>query len=148
MAEERVPVVFVPGICGSTLKYRDRFVWGDLLTLTVRDYSRLTLLSPWHGPTSVLEPASVLEEVKIYSRHVTSVYKDFFTFLRETLKYEDEVDLFPFAYDWRLDCRYSAFKLKIYLQEMRRKLRDQHAKFVIIAHSMGGTHRSILRTES
>lgn len=144
------PVVFVPGIMGSAL--RDEYsvppetVWSTF-KLVLKDYERATL-HPSDVRYEVREPARVVAD------HVFElVYSEFIEELRHnlTLKAEEPVPVFPFAYDWRQPLEITEARLGDFIDEVldrTRLLRHYHdagfggAKFPaqvnLAAHSMGG----------
>lgn len=140
VAVEREPVIFVPGIAGSTLKLGKRVVFGDINT-AFTDFGDFTL-------PARLQPGEVIERVTVFSsmrRNMLglkkmgwSYYGPFLTFLRQNLKYTDGIDLFPFAYDWRQSCRVSGMRLRQLIWEIGKRPEFKNTKVTIIAHSMGG----------
>lgn len=144
------PVVFLPGIMGSTL--RDEYpvspenVW-SIGRYIVKSYERVTL-----------HPDNLRYEVKGPSRIVKDqVFELFYKEMIEELRYnlspspEEPVPVFPFAYDWRQPLEVIQEQLADFIEEVVERtslLRHYHnqvpgydkasGKVSLVAHSMGG----------
>ena len=130
------PVIIVPGIMGSYLNREDGTeVWMNLLKMALPgddSYLDELKLSVGGEPTNVppLKSENVIRKTGS---------EDFFDGLIEKLKldgYEEELDLFVFPYDWRLDVQNSSLELRDEIDRIRSQTGAE--KVDIIAHSMGG----------
>ncbi len=142
------PVIFLPGIMGSTL--RDEYalspenVWSVLKAAT-KNYDRITL-HPDDLRYELREPARVVKD---------EVFGLFYGEIIEELRYnlsptpEEAVPVYPFAYDWRQPLAVLQKELETFIEEVvaRTSLqRHYHAqgytpatgKVNLVAHSMGG----------
>lgn len=112
-----VPVVFVPGVTGVTLRdsKTGEVVWGEGRNLLgPRDGgARLTL-----GPDDTLEPVAPIDRIKLFG-----IQKPIYGPLRGLLTragYVEGRTLFFFAYDWRRDLIEGAGRLREQLERMGR----------------------------
>jgi hypothetical protein len=137
------PVIFVPGIQGSTLRdayaVQPETVWSVLR----RDEGRVAL-HPENLHYELLEPARV-EADGVFSR----IYGGFIQELRTELSdLGSETPVFPFPYDWRLPLDVTARRLSRFIDEVIARtslLRPYHQsgwakapKVDLVGHSMGG----------
>jgi hypothetical protein len=132
---------FVPGIMGSTLRFRgpgeygepvDEEIWGSDL------WSNADLLAtkPGRLASPHIEPSEVLRELKTGRFLRFNVYRDLLEYCSGSGLNLEETGCFqPFAYDWRADNRTTAEKLADFI--IRADPSEQSA-IRIIAHSMGG----------
>ncbi len=131
---ERVPLIVVPGILGSTLvdvNDPQKLVWGDL-EQTLEDFSQLTLERP--RSKARLKPKDILRDLSVVSIAGT---RKFYGHLLERLTelgYREGRDLFAFYYDWRRSNFFTAERLHEFIAENRLAGRE----IDIVAHSMGG----------
>ena len=138
------PVIFVPGITGTYL--RDEYqlppdrVWG----VTQHDYARVAL-HPDDPRFEAVEPARVRAD-SIFE----VPYKEIIQELRYNLCHDEDqqVPVFPFAYDWRLPLDIIERQFSDFVDEVidRTKLISHYVeagyvenpKVNLIGHSMGG----------
>ncbi|MFD8707189.1 hypothetical protein ACFV1W_32145 [Kitasatospora sp. NPDC059648] len=148
-------VVFVPGVMGSVLRDADgKDLWnltpavgGSVMFRMERYFERLTLPpgigneAP-DGPHAVL-PADLLREPRIWPGLMPHVaYKKLASHLASLV--EGRMVVFP--YDWRLSNRYSAERLKVFVERelarwseaCRARHDPEEPRVVFICHSMGG----------
>lgn len=134
----RNPVIIVPGIMGSKLENENgEEIWMSLvrMALSIDDGHLLDLQMDNDGSSIFNITASdIITEVNIplFSR-------DTFNSLINTLiniDYQDNIDLFIFPYDWRLDINTSSDFLSSKIIEIKQQTGSK--KVDIIAHSMGG----------
>jgi pimeloyl-ACP methyl ester carboxylesterase len=157
---EKLPVVFVPGITGSILVSPNpsAILWppggqeADIVYTSLRDDFRRLSLNPATAPHESIYATDVIREYG-----PDPVYKDFLDFLKEEGDYiEYEVQgnparrtttgafysqkpkpsLFVFAYDWRLPIEDNAGLLSEYISVINKYYPDK--KVNIVTHSMGG----------
>lgn len=142
------PVIIIPGITASRLddfyKLPPEKIWDapTLLGLPVgftRKFER-TSLHPDDMRYELKEP-SLVKEVSTFAL----VYGDLLEELRDNLTTGDKVTpVFPFAYDWRVDCAITAGKLDAFIDEVMERTsllahyRGEEVLVDIVAHSMGG----------
>lgn len=142
------PVIFIPGIMGSSL--RDEYpvspdtVWSVLKAAT-KAYDRITL-HPDDLRFELLEPARVVKD---------GLFGMFYGEIIEELRYnlaetpDEPVPVYPFAYDWRHPLTITEKVLDGFIKEviertslMRHYHQDgytpQTGKVSLVAHSMGG----------
>jgi pimeloyl-ACP methyl ester carboxylesterase len=135
-ATTRRPIIFIPGLLGSRL-CRDNpnnpnepvLVWGSVGALSAFPGMRLT-----GDDATNIKPCGVIREIAFLGVIVQEVYGPAITHL-EKIGYRQGVDLFIFDYDWRRSVFDNAARLEGFVRE---KIPDQHQRFDIIAHSMGG----------
>lgn len=143
----REPVIIVPGIMGSRLRQTGTLgeieVWPNLVTMipdpldTWMSLLRLPETGLPHPPGDPLFtfPVDIIRRFGVGEREFFDYSQALITHL-ESLGYRENVDLFVFPYDWRLD-----------VSDIATQLRDKIAiatttsgvdKVNVIAHSMGG----------
>lgn len=124
---KRRPVVFVPGIMGSTLYQGKEQVWPNV---------RLLLTNPelFVYPGKVpLTPGGIVSEVVVVPNLVKlDQYNRLTEFLCEGMGYETGKDLLEFAYDWRQDVRITARQLGEAIERW-----GVQEPITIVAHSLG-----------
>lgn len=125
---DKVVLIFVPGIFGSGLfnPTTQQWHWGH------DDYGSrgLSLKEYPTFETSLLEKATVrVAGMKVKERNVYSDFREHGDWIVG--------DVFSFAYDWRKSNRMTAAEFDEWLCEVLPP-RDDHARVVIVAHSMGG----------
>ncbi|MFM7101736.1 MAG: esterase/lipase family protein [Verrucomicrobiota bacterium] len=148
MSHLPAPVIFLPGIMGSTL--RDEYpvgpetVW-SVAAAALKSYDRITL-HPDDLRYEVREPARVAQD---------QVFGLFYQEIIEELRYnlspapEKPVPVYPFAYDWRLPLHVTQAALAEFITEVIERtclLRHYRAdgysresgKVSLVGHSMGG----------
>jgi pimeloyl-ACP methyl ester carboxylesterase len=144
------PVIFIPGIMGSAL--RDQYpvspetVWSPF-KLFIKAYERITP-HPSDLRYELQEPARVTAD-QVFE----IIYADFIEELRHnlSLKADEPVPVFPFAYDWRQPLENTEAQLADFVDEVidrTRLLRHYHdagyggsrfpAQVNLAGHSMGG----------
>lgn len=142
------PVVFLPGIMGSTL--RDEYpvdpenVWSVLKAAT-KSYERITL-HPDNVQFELVEPARVARD-QVFQLFYGEIIEE----LRHNLTQDPErpVPVYPFAYDWRQPLDVIEAELAGFVSEVIARtslMRHYHAdgfsprtgKVNLVAHSMGG----------
>jgi pSer/pThr/pTyr-binding forkhead associated (FHA) protein len=131
--DRRMPVVLVPGLCGSELLMGRITMWPNVLrSLSCPEES----IPEYWGALQI--GSAVRETVVIPGLVKMEAFGRLVDFLCQELDYADGVDLVEFAYDWRQDNRQSAGLLKERVATWRKGLPDPQTKIVFIAHSMGG----------
>jgi len=133
---ERDPVIIIPGIMGSYLNREDGTeVWMNLVKMLLPggdsylDELKLSFL----GQTTNDPPLKSENIIRKTSS------EDFFDGLIKELKldgYEEELDLFIFPYDWRLDIQNSSLELRDKIDRIKSQTGAE--KVDVIVHSMGG----------
>lgn len=142
------PVIFVPGIKGSTL--RDEYpvnpetVW-SLLHAILPDYERTTL-HPYNVKYEAQEPARVMRD-QLFGAFYSEIIEE----LRHNLTPQPDqpVPVFPFAYDWRQPLVTVQEQLRLFVEEvvertslLRHYNQDGYTpangKVHLVGHSMGG----------
>jgi pSer/pThr/pTyr-binding forkhead associated (FHA) protein len=123
----RRPVVFVPGMMGSTLYRGSEQVWPNV---------RVMLTDPdlFRYPGAVeLRPGGLVNEIVVVPNLIKQdQYNRLTEYFCEDLSYEVENDLLEFAYDWRQDVRISARQLGAAIEKW-----DVRKPITIVAHSLG-----------
>jgi pimeloyl-ACP methyl ester carboxylesterase len=149
-AQDRNPVILIPGLTGSEL--RDKKTGERVWFKTRRSRSedlRLPLSLDITKMGDGLEATDVLRNVKIGPFPVTDVYGGFIKAMEQRGGYREENwdnpgddagdgSLFVFAYDWRLDNVTNSRRLIRQVESVKKKLGKPDLKFDIVAHSMGG----------
>ena len=135
------PVIVLPGITATTLV--DQYpidadeIWSMVFN---REYERIAL-HPDDLRFDAIEPAQVV------AGRVFPVYDDLVKALRHELspQADQPTPVFAFPYDWRMDVRLTAQKLRVFLEEVlaRTRLLKHYAnagelKVDLVGHSMGG----------
>jgi pimeloyl-ACP methyl ester carboxylesterase len=135
------PVIVIPGITATSLV--DHYpVQGDRVWSMVfdKEYERVAL-HPDDLRYEAIEPAHVL------AGQLIPVYDDLIRALRHELssRADQPTPVFAFPYDWRMDIRLTAIKLKGFVDEViaRSRLLRHYAaaddlKVDLVGHSMGG----------
>lgn len=128
------PLIFVPGIAGSTLAAKGNMIWGSRHSLNRSNFVKLDLL-PKNGRPEPLVANDVLRKVPLLFGGLVSVgiYSSLIEFLEQKLGYKEGESLFVFPYDWRRTNFSTAYRLAKYIES---KVGDR--KYDLIAHSMGG----------
>jgi pimeloyl-ACP methyl ester carboxylesterase len=149
-------IVVLPGITGSVLQRDGRDLWnisgqafwefltslGDgLQFLRVRDNGAedgiraTSLISGIHLIPGLVKIDGYADLIAMIMKHFTATRGDIH-------QPTAQANLFPFPYDWRHDNRDAAHQLKRFLDRQlplwREQSYEEHAKVVLIAHSMGG----------
>ncbi|HET8529293.1 MAG TPA: Ig-like domain-containing protein, partial [Gaiellaceae bacterium] len=157
---ERRPVVFVPGVAGSTLQKNGNTLWltTDDFTILGGDPSELsTVNSPG---ADVRAPDALQYSINVLGHGVAPVYHDFlqrlyddggytpYRLARDGTNYyagyscdydgqkDDAPNFFVFPYDWRVDNRANAQLLDNYIENCVEKFWPD-TKVNILTHSMG-----------
>ncbi len=132
-AQERVPVVFIPGIGGSLLADKaqpQKIVFGSVKQ-SMDQFAKLEL--GLDRSKNRMIATDILRE----AQRARGDSVDQYNLLMKrfaALGYREGVDLFPFAYDWRMSNFETAERFRQFLTE--RKLAGRPID--IVAHSMGG----------
>jgi pSer/pThr/pTyr-binding forkhead associated (FHA) protein len=123
----RRPVVFVPGMMGSTLYAGSELVWPNVRRM-------LTDPDIFRYPGSVtLTPGGLVTDVVVVPGLIKqNQYSRLSEFLCESLSYEVGRDLLTFPYDWRQDVRTSARQLGAAIENW-----GVREPITIVAHSLG-----------
>jgi len=135
-------VFFVPGIMGSTLRFRgegefgqliDEEVWGSNLWKNID----LLAANPTRLASQNVEPGEVLKEIRIGRWGRINVYRELLNYCTDSegLCLEGTRNFHPFAYDWREDNRNSALEFAKFILKVDP---SGQSRIKIIAHSMGG----------
>jgi len=142
------PVIFLPGIMGSTL--RDEYqvdpdnVW-SVAKAALKSYERITL-HPDDLRYEMKEPARVVKD---------QVFELFYNEIIQELRYnlspgpEIEVPVFPFAYDWRQPLAVTEAALAAFVNEVIERTsllrhynaegyKPKNGRVNLVGHSMGG----------
>lgn len=131
-ARARRPVVFLPGFMGSELWRGSERIWPNLRTLLLEPENAVL---PDAGD---MEARSILKEVVLVPNVIElDAYNRASQFLQHALGYTVGVDLLEFAYDWRQDCRESARRLAVAIDEWRTQSAAAREPLTIVAHSLG-----------
>lgn len=142
-------VILLPGIMGSALFKNGQPVWdltvgaiGRALYTLGESIQDLALSSDASTGEDVT-PTHLLQDVHIIpGLWKIDGYSGLSNLLKRRLKAVAGENFFEFPYDWRLDNRISAQRLKTaaldWLENWRSRPGNQDAKLVLIAHSMGG----------
>lgn len=132
LAEPSRPAIIVPGILGSKLCDGDQVVWGSALSF--KNFYKLDLLDERNGH---IKPCGIIDSISVLGPFwKIDAYGPLISHLN-SLNYEKDKNLFLFDYDWRLDNRTNAKRLKELYD------RIDAPEIDIIAHSMGGIIASI-----
>lgn len=160
--ELRDLVVVLPGILGSTLIRDGQEIWAPsagAVWKAIRSFGAsiqcLTLpvdLGDDH-PGDGVEALALMPDLHVlpgiwsanigYDRLLGWLMQRFKLVLADPRDFATPGNLLPFAYDWRLSCRYNARRLKQVMEpalERWRTLDDANrdARLIFICHSMGG----------
>jgi pimeloyl-ACP methyl ester carboxylesterase len=142
-------VILLPGIMGSALAKDGKPIW-DLTAgavgralYTLGDSIQDLALSSDASTGDDVTPIHLLQDVHIIpGLWKIDGYSGLSKYLKKRLKAVSGENYFEFPYDWRLDNRVSADRLKSavldWLESWRSRPGNQDAKLVLIAHSMGG----------
>ncbi len=145
---ERVPVVFVPGVTGVVLVEADtrKPVWGTGRTLLRphdRGYGASRGLSREHLAPRIV-PDRVIAEMRLFGVFRVEVYQSIVDlFLANGFRQGDlgdpaaEEDFFLFAYDWRDDNVESAALLARQLENLRRRTGRDRLRVDLVCQSNG-----------
>ncbi len=154
-------VVILPGIAGSVLQKDGKDIWNfssqsiwQLIQTFGGSLNQLKLADDYPGTescndgitaTSIVRGAHIIPglEKVLSGYHITSqLIKDNFELIEGSIFEQKPANFFEFPYDWRLDNRYSAKLLKIFLDRQLKLWREhtglKDAKVILLAHSMGG----------
>jgi hypothetical protein len=158
------PVIIVPGIMGSSLyNSTDNFLtWDERVWVNIgllrAEWPRDTFLDVLrlgedgytpYNPSYSIKVAPQYDDpnrsiagelgglpLKTYAGLVDSLQLDGYNLDRYDTKNMQAVDLFVFAYDWRLSCQVNGTLLKAFIAKVRDWTKAD--KVNIIAHSLGG----------
>lgn len=160
--ELRDLVVILPGILGSTLGRDGQKLWAPsagAVWSAIRSFGAsidsLTLsadLGDDH-PGDGVEPLALMPDLHLlpglwsanigYDRLMQWLRQRFKVTLADSQDPSKPGNLLPFAYDWRLSCRYNARRLKVVVEPALERWRaldaaNREARLIFICHSMGG----------
>jgi hypothetical protein len=144
-------VVLLPGITGSVLRKGGRDVWAVSAPAALGALASLgrgiqALALPADAPADAddgVTASRLMPDVHL----VPGLWRiDGYSRLVETIKRTFDLrsgqNLFEFAYDWRRDNRVAAHRLARashhWLRTWRERSGNDHAKLILVAHSMGG----------
>ncbi len=142
-------VILLPGIMGSALFKDGKPIW-DLTAgaigralYTLGDSIQDLALDSDASTGQNVTPTHLLQDVHIIpGLWKIDGYSGLSGFLKKRLNAVAGENYFEFPYDWRLDNRISAQRLKTaaldWLENWRSRPGNQDARLVLIAHSMGG----------
>lgn len=148
-AQDRNPVIIIPGITGSELvnSKTDETVWLSIARSKVDDI-RLPVTADPLKSRDDLVAGDILRSVKIGILPRTDVYQGLIDALVQQGYHEEtwkapgadaaKASVFVFPYDWRLDNVQNAKLLVDRVESVKKKLKKPDLKFDIVAHSMGG----------
>jgi len=137
-AQERVPIVFIPGVGGSLLADKatpQKTIFGSVKQ-SMDQFAKLELLPDRSKNRFVA--TDILRQAQRARGDSVDQYNLLLARFA-ALGYREGVDLFPFAYDWRLSNFETADRLRQFLVE--RNLAGRPID--IVAHSMGGLAATI-----
>lgn len=139
-AIDKLPLIFVPGIAGSTLDVRGgREVW--LGRLCVEQGLDALSLDP-NKPSTDIVPSGIIGRVTVdYGLGVfrQEFYASFVERLLSNGYKSQDKTLFIFPYDWRKGADFNALRLRELVSQVQETYRDYpNIKLNIVAHSMGG----------
>jgi pimeloyl-ACP methyl ester carboxylesterase len=150
-------IVLIPGILGSVLQYHGQDLWAQTPGAFLRAMLNPTEVWKLHLNHDDPEQDHLGDGITaprlmpgIYGLHglglgagytpVDTFMKDYFDLASNTAHSYHTGRYVHFPYDWRRDNRYTARRLKRFVDQHLAELRhtDPGAKVVILAHSMGG----------
>lgn len=150
LAQDRNPVILIPGLTGSELMHKvtGERIWFKTFKSKAEDL-RLPISTSIETMHDDLVPGDIIREVKVGIFPVTDVYGGFIRAMGMRAGYHednwkdpsedgDRKAIYVFAYDWRLDNVANAQRLVHDVEALKRKLKRPDLKFDIVAHSMGG----------
>jgi hypothetical protein len=123
------PVIFIPGVAGTTLKDGGSQVWPLAITTSMLD---LALNKDGATPAKA---GTQITTGDILNGFPANFYGGFIAYL-EKMGYIQDQNVFTFPYDWRLDNLQQLPALDNLVN--RASSSNENAKVVLIAHSMGG----------
>lgn len=147
---EQPPLILIPGIMGSRLRYKStkQVVWpGSLWRIAFHDYHELALdidpttLAVAPGDIEAFALADAAGGEHFYDTIVeTLVDSGSFSVTEPGTPVKDPYTrhLYLFPYDWRLDNVETARKLSALIEQLRKDYGRPDLKVDIVAHSMGG----------
>ena len=147
-ADDRVPIVFVPGVTGVGLRERTtgKAVWGlghNLLKPHDRGHAIARPLVKGYGGPDLL-PDDVILQLRLLRVLRLNVYQQLLDlFLANGYEHGDlehprpRDDLFLFSYDWRQDNVESAIRLAGQLDRLRQARGEQQLRVNLICQSNG-----------
>ena len=160
--ELRDVIVVLPGILGSTLIRDGQEIWAPsagAVWKAIRSFGAsiqcLTLpvdLGDDH-PGDGVEALALMPDLHVlpgilsanigYDRLLAWLMQRFKLVLADPKDFATPGNLLPFAYDWRLSCRYNAPRLKQVVEPALERWRaldnaNRDARLIFICHSMGG----------
>jgi len=160
--EVRDLVVVLPGILGSTLARDGQQVWAPssgAVWQAIRSFgaSIQSLTLPVDlgddPPGDEVEPLALMPDLHLlpgiwsanigYDRLLGWLTQRFKLVQADPQNCSTPGNLLPFAYDWRLSCRYNARRLKRVVEPALERWRaldqaNREARLILICHSMGG----------
>ena len=148
-AQDRNPVIIIPGITGSELvnSKTDETVWLSIARSKVDDI-RLPVTADPLKSRDDLVAGDIVRSVKIGLLPRADFYQGLIDALVKEGYHEEtwetpgagaaKSSIFVFPYDWRLDNVHNAKLLVDRVESVKKKLKKPDLKFDIVAHSMGG----------
>lgn len=136
---KRDPVILIPGILGTEMWREEELLWPNPFSLI------FSLLDDFMDPLAMNESGEAGDESIMFRDVIRNVplvglpVFHYFDRLVENLElqgYTENVDLFVFPYDWRLDIQTNSERLNSRIQEILSQTGGD--KVDIVAHSMGG----------
>ena len=132
MLLQKRPVIIIPGFLGSQLSLNDELLWPQVKRF-LKNPEMLQLPDVLDG----VEPTALVDEVVVFPGLLRlDAYQRLTRYLQENLDYEEGINLFPFAWDWRRDLRRAASRLG----ELIHQLREDGViddKVILMGHSAG-----------
>jgi pimeloyl-ACP methyl ester carboxylesterase len=146
MTRRKDVIVLLPGIMGSALARNGKPVWdlsagavGSFLTSLGSSVQDLVPLGD--GSPSDVTATHLLKDTHLipYLWKIDG-YSGLANYIRARFDLTPGENFFEFPYDWRLDNRISAQKLKVAVSDWldNQRLRYPDARLTLVAHSMGG----------
>jgi len=142
MPERNTPVIVVPGITATSLEDQYAVVPEALWAPPFhRDFDRISM-HPDDARYEARGPSRVAPHALL-----SSIYEDLVAALRHDLSPSADMPtpVYAFAYDWRQDCKLSAERLSVFIDEVlaRTRLLPHYAQQApervdLVGHSMGG----------
>lgn len=138
--ENRLPIIFLPGIAGTLLEDHGEIqdeLWLGIPSLKSRarlaldDQGKLPII-----PNVRIETGDILRHDLAGFISGTNFYGDMIRYLTEEQGYVEGIDLFTFPYDWRLDNAAHFDRLEEKIEEALTKSNTD--KVILLAHSLGG----------
>lgn len=142
----RNPVIFIPGILGTEFVRRtpfltDQLVWLDIAGLILSPSDRFILNLSFNSDGTPVDPT--VHPANVISLKINPIngdelfnYTENFLNTLEQSRYQNDQNVFLFAYDWRMSNSSTSALLAERIEEILNHTTS--TKVDIIAHSMGG----------